>query len=214
MIILFEGVDGSGKTTLIEKTSKYLISQNKDVITLHLSKPNNDIDSIYDNLNQYLTKYKVDKNLENKKQQTFILIDRAIISNLAYNTIYNNQPIISAIFAYDFFRLVDKIVFCHITNKNYWKELFISDKNKGKNEMYSFDDRLLGVYNFYDTIINKDNNTLKKLISQQQNLSPMDKEELLDITDFMLGYRDKYIYQLDLYKDFNSNSLSFLKEYI
>lgn len=131
MVILVEGPDGSGKTTLCNELVK------KGYEYIHLSK-----DGAYKDTNTFY--YAFRSLLESKKGQN-IVIDRSYISNYVYSTVFEDSDIISPVNLYGMQNLVHIVVMC-IPDRKKYLERFEKLKSE-RQELYQTMDKV------YDTFM-------------------------------------------------------------
>ena len=133
MIILIDGPDGSGKTTLAKKFIE------KGYSYIHLDK--------FEDVNEGYKKL-IAQLQESKKENKDIIIDRAIISNLIYSHVFGGE-IVNISLALTFISLCDKIYVCLPHDKEKHKELYNKLKNK-RSEVYN---SMEEVYDWYDFLL-------------------------------------------------------------
>lgn len=129
MIILVEGPDGSGKTTLCN-----VFVKDYGFEYIHLG-PQKDIEKTYKDLIEKLKNIKKD-----------VVIDRAMLSNLVYSEIYGGQKLSTDKRA-EFWMLLDEIILCLPKNKNEYLNEFSKLKEE-REELYK--DKMETVYNFFN----------------------------------------------------------------
>lgn len=128
MIVLIEGPDGSGKTTLCEVfVKKYGFHY------IHLGRQE-DIEETYKDLLNRLKGTKED-----------IVIDRAILSNEVYTKIYGGQKLSAKKYA-KMLVFINKIILCLPKDKNRYLQEF--EKLKGEREEL-YKDNMERVYNLF-----------------------------------------------------------------
>lgn len=127
MRILIEGPDGSGKTTLCDELVK------RGYHYIHLSKPEGDVDEYMRDASNESTKY------DN------VIIDRGVISNLVYSTIFKDTSIISSDVLYDFIAYMDLIILAIPSDKGRYLSDF--DKLKtSREELYNDMEKIYDAY--------------------------------------------------------------------
>lgn len=133
MIILIDGPDGSGKTTLAKKFIE------KGYSYIHLDKFE-DVNEGYKELIARIQRAKE----ENEK----IVIDRAVISNLIYSHVFGGE-IVDVSLALAFVLLCDKIYVCLPRDKEKHEKLYSKLKNE-RSELYT---SMKEVYDWYNFLI-------------------------------------------------------------
>lgn len=129
MIILVEGPDGTGKTTLCEEFKK------KGFEYIHLGKER-EVNLLYDKLIKYLQANKAYKN---------IVIDRAYISNIIYSNVYKDSNYISLENLSKIHSLIDLIILTIPKDKEKYLNHFYKLKNTRK-ELYSSMEKVYDLY--------------------------------------------------------------------
>ena len=190
-IIVFEGIEGSGKTTLINYTAKYLKklkikyikfrepggSKNSEKIRKIILKNNSDLNKKTDMLLYLAARSenfeKIIKKNHNKK---IILIDRFIDSTIAYQH-YGmgiNKNIINVINKFILGNVKPDITFLNIVNKK--NLIFRLKKRKNKNRYDKFR------FSFYNKVQNgfiKLSKRNKKCILINSNKNILDNKKLI-----------------------------------
>lgn len=129
MRVLIEGPDGSGKTTLCDEFIK------RGYHYIHLSRPDGDVDG-------YMMKA-----LAESDGYDDVVIDRGVISNLVYSTVFKDTDIVSSDVMYEMISCMDLIILAIPSNK----ERYLSDFNKlktGRVELYNDMEK---IYDAYDS---------------------------------------------------------------
>lgn len=166
MRILIEGPDGSGKTTL----SKILI--NKGYHYIHSAKPDCSIDEY--------TK----KEISNLISHTNIVMDRGVISNIVYSSVFNDTDMVSSDLFYEELSLIDVIVLAIPFDKEEYLNKFNKLKNR-RDEEYGCMENIYDEFRtqrlFKDVLLNKkvvyyDMNLIKK-----ENVMTFVEKEILNV---------------------------------
>lgn len=129
MIILVEGPDGTGKTTLCEELKK------KGFEYIHLGKER-EVNLVYNKLIKYL---------QDNKDRKDIVIDRAYISNIIYSNIYGDSGYISLENLLKIHNLIDLIILTIPKDKERYLNHFYKLKNIRK-ELYSSMEKVYDLY--------------------------------------------------------------------
>jgi len=154
-IIIFEGIEGSGKTTQVNNVTKYLISKKKKFIRIrepggskNAEKIRNLILSNKSNFNKFtdLLLYLAarSENIENiinkNYKKKILLIDRFTFSTLAYQH-YGfgiSKKIINLINSYMLKKIKPDHIFLHIVDENNFKKRLKKRINKNRYDKFSF----------------------------------------------------------------------------
>lgn len=134
MIVLIDGPDGSGKTTLCDLLRKNGFEY------IHLSKERK-VNNLYNNLILYL---------ESNKNNKDVVIDRAYISNIIYSNVFNDSEYISLDNLQKIHNLVDCIILTIPKDREKYLKHF--DKLKGdRPELYSSMEKVYDSYKCKDS---------------------------------------------------------------
>lgn len=136
IVILLEGVDGCGKTTIAQKLiDKYKFSY------IHLSKlkENQDIYSYYDNI---LNVIKYNKNLQND-----IILDRGYLTNIVYCNLFNDDKQIINEHLIKLHNLID-LGIIGLPNK----KLYLEDYENIKQNRVELYDNMVEVYSEFEKL--------------------------------------------------------------
>lgn len=150
MILLFEGYDGSGKTTLIENFCNYLKNNNKSVLLISrdYNTPINTITSIIKDkeskinpTSEVLLRLARERErihiLEQEKENyDFIIFDRSIISATSWVKHYNLNAEIFDPIKHDLFSVIGEcyLVYCYLPFDNTWERINSREKELSKKE--------------------------------------------------------------------------------
>ncbi len=183
-LIIFEGIDGSGKTTQINNVINYLKKKNKKFIKLRepggsknsevlrnlILKKNNKFDKYTDLLLYIAARNENIKNIISKNyKKKIILIDRYIYSTIAYQCFGMgiNKNFVKLINNYIVKKYKPTHVFLHIVDeKNLKKRL----KNRSKNNRYDY---------FKSKFYNKVQKGFLKLLKNKKNVSIIDSNKTI-----------------------------------
>lgn len=93
-LIIVDGMDNTGKSTLIARLTKVLESLGNTTITIHSQKPPNDIAP--EDTSAYQHKYYLDlinmlATLKSERKYDYIILDRGWISEYVYGPLYRNR---------------------------------------------------------------------------------------------------------------------------
>ena len=183
-LIIFEGIDGSGKTTQINNVINYLKKKNKKFIKLRepggsknsevlrnlILKKNNKFDKYTDLLLYIAARNENIKNIISKNyKKKIILIDRYIYSTIAYQCFGMgiNKNFVKIINNYIVKKYKPTHIFLHIVDeKNLKKRL----KNRSKNNRYDY---------FKSKFYNKVQKGFLKLLKNKKNVSIIDSNKTI-----------------------------------
>ena len=181
-LIIFEGIDGSGKTTQINNVIKYLKKKNKKFIKLRepggsknseilrnlILKKNNKFDKYTDLLLYIAARNENIKNIISKNyKKKIILIDRYIYSTIAYQCFGMgiNKNFVKIINNYIVKKYIPTHVFLHIVNE---KNLMKRIKSRSKNNRYDY---------FKSKFYSKVQKGFLKLLKNKKNVSIIDSNK-------------------------------------
>ena len=93
-LIIVDGMDNTGKSTLIARLTKVLESLGNTTITIHLQKPPKDIAP--EDTSAYQHQYYLDlinmlATLKSERKYDYIILDRGWISEYVYGPLYRNR---------------------------------------------------------------------------------------------------------------------------
>ena len=93
-LIIVDGMDNTGKSTLIARLTKVLESLGNTTITIHSQKPPKDIAP--EDTSEYQHKYYLDlinmlATLKSERKYDYIILDRGWISEYVYGPLYRNR---------------------------------------------------------------------------------------------------------------------------
>ena len=183
-LIIFEGIDGSGKTTQINYVINYLKKKNKKFIKLRepggsknsevlrnlILKKKNKFDKYTDLLLYIAARNENIKNIISKNyKKKIILIDRYIYSTIAYQCFGMgiNKNFVKIINNYIVKKYKPTHIFLHIVDeKNLKKRL----KNRSKNNRYDY---------FKSKFYNKVQKGFLKLLKNKKNVSIIDSNKTI-----------------------------------
>ena len=183
-LIIVEGLDNTGKTTLVNRLNTVLTNLNNKVHIIHLEKPpktvkDEDIVSYtktyYDTIISQLTDPKI-YNLYD-----YIIIDRCHLSEYVYGPIYRHRDkldIVEDNLLYEY-KLFDKYKNLNIKNSNIFLFLLMSDDN--------------------DFLINHDDN--KSLSNCDHSKINAEREEFYKAYEMSL-IDNKYIFYVNYYTEY------------
>lgn len=177
MVVLLEGPDGTGKTTLAEQF------KTRDFEYWHFSRME-DVEATYK---------QIIKDLEiAKKEQRNIVIDRLFISNWVYQTVFKDGQIVSSETVKKVLSLIDSIIFCYPRNPKSVAE-YLKRFKKLKTERaedYSDMTEVLKLYNSYGDIFYRilDRNPSIKTSVYYYDMNNYKISELQSIVDTVIGY--------------------------
>lgn len=152
MNVLVEGPDCTGKTTLCEDIAS------RGFNYIHLSKTD-DVNELYVNLTKEL-----DNNYNN-------VIDRAVISNKVYQTVFGDGEIVRDDIRDEFLLKIDLIIICLPRDKKRYLRFFNKTKSI-RSELY---DNMNDIYDEFERSFNYD--FLKGIMIQRYDLFDHMEEE-------------------------------------
>ena len=147
-VILIEGPDCSGKTTLCCELMLYFLKNKKKTSYIHI----NECDNKPEGIKKQLLFYKFNKN-----NNVNVIVDRAHWSNYVYSRVFGGYMMND----YDMKKMnsvFDKIVVCLPENKNLYLKKF-NDVKKTRFELY---EDMTKVYDLYDYLLSGKNSLFKR----------------------------------------------------
>lgn len=146
MIVLFEGPDGTGKTTLAKNLANRLIDDKQTCLFIHCTNTSQDkkvtVEEGYERLL---------KDLEYWKSLSYnVIVDRAWVSNIIYSTVYEpDAKHVSDELAERLFNAVDKAVICLPADKSAYMKNFEKLANS-RDEAYTENmDKIYDLFNVF-----------------------------------------------------------------
>ena len=170
MIILFEGPDGTGKTTIARNRVNKLIDDKKTCLFFHCTSTSGG-KSADEDYSKFL------EELKHFKERGFdVVIDRAWVSNIVYTEVYEpGKAHISEKLAEELFKIVDHTIICLPEDKEKYMQHF-TKLSEARHEDY--------VENM-DKIYDKFNEFAKRFTRYDMFKNITDKPESLQLEDII-----------------------------
>ena len=140
MIILIEGPDCSGKSTLCNQICRAMIDNKMNFVYEHNDKHTMNDNNILGNI--------LDEWKRLSKRNYNIIVDRSVISNHIYQSIFKDGDLVSKEVAIKLMNMIDKTIIALPEKSKYFK-LFTETKTK-RHEDY---DCMVDVYNKYESLV-------------------------------------------------------------
>lgn len=149
MIILFEGPDGTGKTTLAKNLANRLIDNKETCLFIHCTNNSQDknvtVEEGYERLLKDLNYW--------RSLGYNVIIDRAWVSNIVYSSVFEPDAThISNKLSEELFKAVDKAIICLPADKARYMKQF---ENLAKNREEAYTENMDKVYDLFNDFAKK-----------------------------------------------------------